>query len=64
MKYISDVLFFAGLITAGVGILSVDADLLLAIKLMPTGLAAMFIGWILDELFVQEAEEYELEDHL
>lgn len=57
MKYISDVLFFAGFITICVGILSVKADLLLAIKLMPTGLAAMFIGWILDEYGVDYEED-------
>ena len=52
-----DVIFRTGLITAGVGILSVKADLLLAIKLMPTGLAAMFIGWILDEYGVDYEED-------
>ena len=64
MKYINGLLYTIGVVLIFVGIYLLQTDLMAAIKLMPTGFAAMFIGWILDELFVQEAEEYELEDHL
>ena len=60
MKHISNILFFAGFLMAGVGIgiglAKVDTSL--AVKLMIGGFAIVGISCLLDDCFV-EVSEYE-----
>ena len=60
MKYISNILFFAGFLIAGVGIGIglVKVDTPLAVNLMAGGFATVGISYLLDDWFV-EVSEYE-----
>lgn len=58
MKYISGFIFFAGFIIAGIGLCIAGTDLLCALLLGPIGVALMFVGWLLDDLFVEVEDDY------
>lgn len=58
MKYINGLLYAIGVVLIFAGIYLLRSDLLAAIKLIPTGLVLMFIGWLLDEFHI-EVDLYE-----
>lgn len=53
MKYINGFIYTIGVVLAFAGIYLLRSDLITAIKLMPAGLAVMFVGWLLDEFHVE-----------
>lgn len=53
MKYINGFIYAIGIALAFAGIYLFQTDFLTAIKLMPAGLAVMFVGWLLDEFHVE-----------
>ena len=57
MKYINGFLYAIGMVLIFAGIYLLQTDLLVAIKLMPAGLAVMFVGWILDEFSIEVSHE-------
>ena len=53
MKYINGFVYAMGVVLVFAGIYLFKSDLITAIKLMPAGLAVMFVGWLLDEFHVE-----------
>ena len=53
MKYINGFLYAIGMVLIFSGIYLLQTDLLVGIKLMPAGLAVMFVGWVLDEFSIE-----------
>lgn len=63
MKYISNGLFIIGFAAIVFGVCTVDSNIFLAVRVMFGGLVAMFLGWLLYDLFV-EVEDDDFEEYL
>jgi len=63
MKYIGNVLFIIGFLAICLGVCMADANVLLAVRVMFGGLVAMFLGWLLYDLFV-EVEDDDFQEYL
>lgn len=57
MKYISNGLFIIGFVAIVFGVCVVDANILLAVRVMFGGLVAMFLGWLLYDMFVEDEDD-------
>lgn len=60
MKYISSALFRIGFLIVCLGVCLVDANFILAIKMLLWGMIAMWMGWLLTEFYEwREEQRYE-----